>query len=366
MKPGPSNFRWIYVLGFLAVLFYVADRFVLPDGPVSAEAAVLQASRMMAGAVDALGPCAAGRGVVINPSTDLNRTGLIGLEDSPITTSLGQLEAKRTAANPNCAGCVARMLGEAGVRRGDAVAIGASSSFPGLILAALAAVRAVGAEPVMISSLGASNWGANNPAFTQLEILDCLRSAGIMDVRPAALAVGGEKDDGSDMSEEGRTLLRGKIRASGLPVIEEPDLASNVRARMAVYETGASGRRIAAFINIGGSWANMGVDSSILELRPGLTEVKMIPPPEKRGVIQEMASRGVPVVHLLFVRGLAERCGLPWDPVPLPKPGGGEVKSASRSVGAARFVLLFGYLALTAAILALIARSSERLLRRRR
>jgi poly-gamma-glutamate system protein len=313
----------------------------------------------MAGAIAALGPCAAGRGIVVDPSTDLNRTGLIGLEDSPITTSLGQIEAKRTAANPGFAGCVARMLGEAGVGRGDAVAIGASSSFPGMIIAALSAVRAVGAAPVMISSLGASNWGANNPAFTQLEMLDCLRAAGILDVRPAALAVGGEKDDGSDMSEEGRALLRDKIRASGLPVIEEPDLAANVRVRMAVYAAGAAGKRIAAFINIGGSWANMGVDASILELRPGLSEVKRIPPPEKRGVIQEMASRGVPVVHLLFIRGLAERCGLPWDPVPLPEPVAGEIKSAGNSGGAIRLALLFGYLVLTAAILALIARKGR-------
>ena len=88
--------------------------------------------------------------------------------------------------------------------------------------------------------------------------------------------------------------------------------------------SGCGGKRIAAFVNVGGGWgANMGVDASILELRPGLTEVKKIPPPEKRGVIQEMASRGVPVIHLLFIRGLAERCGLPWDPVPLPEPGQG-------------------------------------------
>jgi hypothetical protein len=35
----------------------------------------------------------------------------------------------------------------------------------------------------------------------------------------------------------------------------------------------------------------------------------------------EMAARGIPVVHLLHVRGLATRHGLSWDPVPLPEPG---------------------------------------------
>jgi poly-gamma-glutamate system protein len=351
MKTGPANFRWIYALGILSVLFYAVDRSAFRGGSVPAGDPALRASRLMAGAIDALRPCAAGHGVVVDPSTDLNRTALIGLEDSPITTSLGQIEAKRTSVNPNFAGCIARMFGEGGVDRGDAVAIGASSSFPAMILATLAAVEAIGAKPVMIGSLGASNWGANNPAFTQLEILDCLRSAGLFDVRPAALAVGGEKDDGSDMSDEGRAIIREKIRLTGLPVIEEPDLASNVRARMAVYETGAAGKRIAAFVNIGGSWANMGVDPSILELRPGLTEVNKIPPREKRGVIQEMASRGVPVIHLLFIRGLAERCGLPWDPVPLPEPDEIKNSAAGGSIWGIRTILIFLYIVISAAIL---------------
>jgi len=357
MRTAPANLRWIYALGLLGILFFAADRLVFKAGGTPSGAAALRATRIMAEALEALKPCAAGRGVVIDPSTDLNRTALIGLEESPITTSLGQLEAKRTAANPNFAGCLVRMLNEAGVRSGDAVAVGASSSFPGMILAALSAVRSIGALPVVISSLGASNWGANRPAFTQLEILDCLRNAGIFDVRPAALAVGGVNDDGSDMPEEGRSFLREKIRASGYPVIEESDLISNVRARMAVYEAGAAGKRIAAFINIGGSWANMGVDPSILELRPGLTAVETIPPPGKRGMIQEMAARGVPVVHLLFIKGLAGRCGLPWDPVPLPGPDAGEGGSAGRSRGAARLILALAYLALAAAALAMVARS---------
>jgi poly-gamma-glutamate system protein len=351
MRTGTAGVRRIYTLGLLAVVFYAADRLAFPTGSAPAGPAASTASRLMAESIAVLGPCAAGRSVNVDPSTDLNRTGLIGVEDSPITTSLGQLEAKRTALNPNFAGCVARMLEEAGVRRGEAVAIGASSSFPGMILAALSAVKAVGAEPVMISSLGASNWGANNPAFTQLEILDCLRAAGTMSVKPVAVAVGGERDDGSDMSEDGRALLRAKLRDSGLPVIEERDLAANVRARMAFYKAGAAGRRIAAFINVGGSWANMGVDAGILEVLPGLSEVRKIPPPEKRGVIQEMASRGVPVIHLLFIKGLAERCGLPWDPVPLPRPNQGTDAGRQRGTRTAEIVLLLFYIVLSAAIL---------------
>jgi poly-gamma-glutamate system protein len=37
-----------------------------------------------------------------------------------------------------------------------------------------------------------------------------------------------------------------------------------------------------------------------------------------RGLLFEFAARGVPVIHLLHVRGLAKDNGLPYDPVPLP------------------------------------------------
>jgi hypothetical protein len=69
----------------------------------------------------------------------------------------------------------------------------------------------------------------------------------------------------------------------------------------------------------------MGVDPDVLELKPGLVRISHIPPPEKRGLIQEMALHRVPVIHLLFIRGLARRYGLPWDPVPLPHPGEGRL-----------------------------------------
>lgn len=310
----------------------------------------------MSRAIEALRACALDKKIPMNVREDLNRTALIGPEISPVTTSLGHLDAKRTTTNPNFAGLVAKLLKEAGVRSGDAVAIGASSSFPALAVASLCAVAAIEAKPVMIGSLGASNWGATNPNFTLLEILDCLRRNRILDVRPVALAVGGEIDNGADMSEEGRLLLAEKIRRTGILFLQEPDLAANVRTRMRLYEENAAPAGLKAFINVGGSWANMGTDSSVLTLRPGLTEVADIPPAGKRGVIQEMALRKVPVIHLLFVKGLADRYGLPWDPVPLPVPGDGSLFLASGRTAIPSIVLAGLYVALMIAALVAFAR----------
>jgi poly-gamma-glutamate system protein len=338
-----------------------------PVNPVGAAVAdgatdpdMLKAARLMDDAIRAVRGCAETARGGIDARTDINRTGFIGLENSVITTSLGHLEAKRTAANPNFAAAVVRMLKQAGVGRGDAVAVGASGSFPALAAASLAAIQAVGAKPVMIVSLGASNWGANDPRFTLLDMLDCLREKGVLVARPSALAVGGENDDGSDMSAEGRELVARKIEARGLPVVREKTLAADVRRRMEIYTEGAGTASLKAFVNVGGSWANMGTDSRVLELAPGLTASPFVPPTEKRGVIQEMAARRIPVIHLLYVKGLAERYGLPWDPVPLPEPGEGELfRAVAGSGGRTKWFPIAAVMIIVVSLF-VIARSSER------
>ena len=80
-----------------------------------------------------------------------------------------------------------------------------------------------------------------------------------------------------------------------------------------------------AFVNIGGSWSNLGIDSSILHLRPGLGKITRFPSEEKQGVLYAMAALDIPVIHLLYVKGLVQRYGLAWDPVPLPQPGDGDL-----------------------------------------
>jgi hypothetical protein len=102
----------------------------------------------------------------------------------------------------------------------------------------------------------------------------------------------------------------------------------------------------------------MGTDGEVLKLKPGTNppgEV-ILPAPERRGLIQEMARRGVPVIHLLYVRGLAERYGLPWDPIPLPSPANGRLVRSDRPAGG-EFAVLLIYLAGAALLLAGAARS---------
>jgi poly-gamma-glutamate system protein len=108
---------------------------------------------------------------------------------------------------------------------------------------------------------------------------------------------------------------------------------------MAFYLAAAGSRPIKAFVNIGGSWANLGTDPDVLKVEPGLAGRVTVPPPSRRGVLQAMAAAGIPVVHLLNVKGLCERYGLPWDPRPLPGPGRGPSRLRPAVVLSALYVL---------------------------
>ena len=77
-------------------------------------------------------------GLPLSPG-DFHKTGLIGEEYTDITTTLGSIEAKRTAADPDMAALLVRMFSEAGLRSGDRVGAGFSGSFPSLNLAVLCA-----------------------------------------------------------------------------------------------------------------------------------------------------------------------------------------------------------------------------------
>lgn len=322
-RGGP---RWIFIALFSVSLIFFALAKVLPRGSVEKRREEMRlAARIMANAGEALRNCLAAEGLGEVADYDINRTGLIGVEWSGMTTSVGSLEAKRTTTNPNTAALVAYLLGKAGVRKGDAVAVGGSGSFPALIVAVMSAAKALEAEPLIICSLGASQWGANRPEFHFLAMLECLWAAGIFDVRPVAVSLGGERDAGEGMAPEMRNRLIEEIEVSGIPFIRQPELSANVREKMKVYEERAGGKGIKCFINIGGSWSNMGVDSEILKVKPGLAGIRNIPPAGRRGMVFEMAARGVPVLHLLYIKGLAESYGLPWDPSPLPQAGSGSI-----------------------------------------
>jgi len=339
----------VYALGLLSLAAFLILRLAV-EKPPAVEEEMRRAADLMSRATAAVRACREAGGLSIDPAVDFNLTGLIGLGSSPITTSLGNLEAKRTTTNPDFAALAVFLLDRAGVGRGDAVAVGASGSFPALTAAVLCAAESLGVRALVIGSLGASEWGANDPRFDWLSLAQCLRRSGLLSFETLALSVGGEGDVGRDMSPQGREMLIEEAGSSGLPFLQEPDLAQNVNRRLALYDRAAGAAGIRAFVNIGGGYANLGTDSEILKLSPGLASFPRLPPPERQGVIFAMAARGVPVIHLLYVKGLCDRFRLPWDPRPLPDPGEGPLYGLKGGAPWAFLVVAAVYFALVLAV----------------
>lgn len=312
--------KFFGLIGIIALAFWITMALFDQSGSSTA-AKMKEAAFRMNQALQVVKQCRLAAGVNIEPEFDLNQTGLIGLETSPLTTTLGNLEAKRTTLNPDFAGLMVYLLVRAGLKQGEVVAIGASSSFPGLIIATLTAVEALKAEPALIVSLGSSEWGANIPEFNWLDIENCLTKTGLVKSRSLAVSLGGDEDRGSNLPPEFRDSLIFRINQSGLRLIEEKQLEDDVRHRINVYKDFAGPKKIRVFVNIGGSWANLGTSSSVLKLNPGLVKRISLPTKSERGVIQEMSAEGVKVIHLLNIKRLAEDYKLPWDPKPLPEPG---------------------------------------------
>ncbi len=163
-------------------------------------------------------------------------------------------------------------------------------------------------------------YGANIPGFTFVDMLARLRSDGVLPYAIAAVAPGGAHDTGRGVlfDEEGTTLVDEAGR-SELPLVEGATLTERIRRRLAIYDAAAGGRPIRCFVNVGGATANYGDTEASLEVPNGLVlRLPSLPASPSRGLLFEFAARGVPVVHLLYVKGLARENGLPFDPVPFP------------------------------------------------
>jgi len=320
--------RIIIATGIVSLAAYILLQIISPENTLTYSDEMIRAARIMENAIVIIREFCDRSDIKIESAIDPNHTGLVGPQLTELATTLGNLEAKRTTTNPNFAAVIVHLLHEAGVAAGDTIAIGCSASFPALMIASLAAAKAMELHPIIIISVGASSYGATSPGFNLSYIYEVLLREKIFTVQPGAISLGGDKDIGGDFEPLIKKKLIQQIKSSGVPFIYEADLQKNVAMRMKIYQGDSSRNRISAFINIGGSYPNIGTSELALKLKPGLNEKISIPPEEERGVIFEMADRNIPIIHLLYIRGLALKYGLPWDPIPLPIPGESALLSA--------------------------------------
>lgn len=249
---------------------------------------------------------------------DIHNTGMIGHSFSPITTSLGSIEAKRTSSNPDMAALVVELLHKSRIKEGDRVGAIFSGSFPSLNIAVLSACRAMGVEITYISSVGSSNYGANNPELTFPDMALKLADIGLITNPGVAFSIGGTDDLGVEMEQDIVRQIVSRIESQGLQLISNTNYQQNLALRQQLLENNGP---ISCFINVGGNVTSLGNGENSFYFGQGLLVDKIIPITEKSGLIEIYRNKGIPVIHLLNLRKLTTDYGLGYDPLVLPQKG---------------------------------------------
>ncbi len=294
----------------------------------------VQAAERMADAMAFLKAERMEKGIFIDLENDPNETGLVGQQFSLITTDEGDLDAKLTTLDPNFAAAMVEILLSASLQEGDTVAVLMTGSMPGANMAMLIACDVLEITPVPITSVGASQWGANYPDFTWLDIEAALYEQNFISHRSVAASLGGRNDLGRLLSPKGRQIILNNIQSRGLPVIRNSNLEANIAERMHYFEQTLPLDRYDACINIGGGVAALGTGFNHRLLPPGVVYRADFETLANgggiEGVVVKFARLNIPVIHILNIQALTENLGMPFAPIPLPEIGSGSLYAEER------------------------------------
>jgi len=307
----------------------------------------MEAARLMLKAEQTIKQEKINRGIAINSKDDPNSSGVIGQEYSEITTDRGLLDAKMMTTNPNFAAVVVDLFKNAKLKPGDVVAVSFTGSMPAANIAVLSAIESMKLKPIIISSIGASGWGATDPQMTWLDMESTLKNKGLISNSSVAASLGGKEDEAWGIRDEFKKLMLEAVTRNVVPFIDGGSLESNIRARMDIYKTYAKGYPIKLYVNVGGSVASLGKSINGFLIPPGLSRTLDTRLLGTEGVVMQMARRGVPVVHILKVREIVKQYRLQDLPVPLPSPGDAQTFFEERysvKIAVLAIALLLGFI----------------------
>ncbi|RUO61701.1 poly-gamma-glutamate system protein [Pseudidiomarina marina] len=319
----------VFLIALAVLAFLLAENLRQRDPVVDKNyATMVNAAKIMREGMDVLKPLRA-QLAPINPEFDPQRSGLVGLENSEITTNQGGRESKQTTVNPNWAAVAVKLLADAGVGEGDLVAVTISGSFPAINLAVYSALEALGADAVIIASASSSQWGANVPGFTWLDMERELRSAGVISLKPIYASLGGIEDRGIGISEEGIAMLKRSIDRADINLIEPANYQEAVADRIAIFREYSAERSYKAFVNVGGGATIVGPPGIDDMFKSGLQKDAPSRAFAVDTVMGYFLQEEIPGVHFIGIKNLANRYGLPIAPVESVPVGNGGIYSAT-------------------------------------
>ncbi len=234
---------------------------------------------------------------------------MIGDEWSEITTTLGSLEAKETSTNPDFSALIVRLLHEAGISAGDKVGVILSGSFPSLAISSLAALQTMDIEPVVMSSLGASTYGANQPGATWIDMEAVLKRNGLK-FNSVMVSAGAGNDSGLGLSPEGLSIINNAAYKNRVDLFIPATLHESIIKRAEIFREA----KISLLINIGGNETALGNCPHSLDIPNGLHSEMAHCTDRDRGVISLMSESGIPFINMLDIKDLASRYGITVSP----------------------------------------------------
>ncbi len=294
----------------------------------------VKAATLMSDAMRTLKESRMEKGIFVDIENDPNETGLIGSPYSLITTDEGDLDSKLTTLDPNFSAAIIHLFTQLNLKGQDTVAILMTGSMPCANIAVLAACEAVGLIPITISSVGASQWGANQDDFTWLDMESILVENDLIARKSIAASIGGRNDMGRLLSPAGRNIITENIHKHNIPLISKNRLAENIQERLDIFSTFIPIENYKAVINIGGGVASLGTSFNLRLLPPGVVRrsdiLNITRPGGIEGVFSKFLKSNVPGLHILNIRPLTEQLKIPFAPIPIPDIGVGSLYADER------------------------------------
>ena len=326
-----STLVFLSLLSLVCFLIAINTRTIDVSGSYEQK---VQAAELMKKGMDVLKGSRMESGVFIDIENDPNETGLVGSPFSLITTDEGDLDSKLTTLDPNLSAGIVDLMVQLNLSSKDTVALLMTGSMPGANIAVLTACKALGIHPISITSVGASQWGANQVDFTWLDMEKILFENDLIPAKSIAASIGGRNDMGRLLSPAGRNIITDNIQYHDLPLIRKDRLAENIEHRMDIFSGIKKISNYKAVINVGGGVASLGTSFNLRLLPPGVvirSDISNIGRPGGiEGVLSKFLNSNVPGLHILNIRPLTEQFKMPFAPIPIPEIGSGSLYADER------------------------------------
>lgn len=257
-------------------------------------------------------------------------TGMIGAEYTAITTTTGNLDSKKTSLNPNFAAVYIKIFNELLLKEGDEIVINTSGSFPMLGISCIIAAEEYGLKPFIMASIGASSYGATNPAFTIFDMLEYLYEQKIINTRVGIVSLGGNNDIGDTFGKyngyKDKDAIIERINKSSATFIYEKKFDVNIEKRLEIINKNT--KNVKLFINVGGNSIGLGVKDSIYYKKNGVLYARKYKKSRlslsNKGLLERYLADGVNVVQMLNLKSIASTYGLEYGFNALPDVGTGD------------------------------------------